>query len=142
MLRWATTVRLPNGERWLKDNPLHGLRRIREKNPIRPVASVERYEATRQAMRELAGQANSEAKRVRWIRMEFALYLAKTTGRRLSSIRSLKWEDFNVEKRFVRWRSLFDKKRKEWVTPLPKDIIGDVRSFQKRIGPHGPRLHA
>src|SRR2546428_824058 len=39
MLRWATTVRQPNGSRLLDANPLAGVRREREQNPVRPVAS-------------------------------------------------------------------------------------------------------
>jgi hypothetical protein len=42
MLRWATTVRLPNGRPWLDHNPLDGVRRTREKNPKRPVATWDR----------------------------------------------------------------------------------------------------
>lgn len=36
-LNWATRERTKNGRRLLKENPLHGVRLPREKNPKRPV---------------------------------------------------------------------------------------------------------
>ena len=55
MLRWATTVREPNGTRWLQENPLAGIRRPREPNPRRPIATCERFAKTRDAMQQLMG---------------------------------------------------------------------------------------
>src|SRR6266702_381940 len=57
MLRWATTVRQPNGSRLLDANPLAGVRREREQNPTRPVASWERFQRTRAAMQALQEEA-------------------------------------------------------------------------------------
>jgi len=54
LLNWATTVRIQSGRRLLDQNPLAGIRKPREKNPRRPVASWERFEATRNAIRALA----------------------------------------------------------------------------------------
>jgi len=44
MLLWATTVRLPGGGRLFEHNPLTGVKRIREINPKRPVATWERFD--------------------------------------------------------------------------------------------------
>ena len=60
MLRWATTLRTPQGQRWLRDNPLQGVRRTRVGNPRRPVATWQRYQRTREAMRELAQLARRQ----------------------------------------------------------------------------------
>lgn len=57
MLRWATTVREPNGERRVKENLLAGLRRPRESKPKRPIATWERFLKTRAAMQALAREA-------------------------------------------------------------------------------------
>ena len=137
MLRWATTVRVQDGERWLRDNPLHGIRRAREQNPRRPVASIERYERTRQAMQEMVEQSEAEGERRRWVQMEFALVLAKSTGRRLSAIRHLRWEDFDLCKKSVRWRAEHDKKRHESVIPLPEVLVTEIEIFRKRLGAIG-----
>lgn len=61
------------------------------------MATWERYEATVATMRALRSETASEEVSVRWITMEFALFLAERTGRRLGSIRQIRWEDFSCE---------------------------------------------
>jgi integrase len=135
MLRWATTVRIRGGQRLLASNPLAGVRGVREVNPKRPVATWERYQATRTAMRELAEQnAENPARHQKWIRMELALVLAEATGRRLGSIRQLAWSDFDFTAATIRWRAESDKKRKEWVVPMPTALLDEVRRFRARLG--------
>src|SRR6266446_319838 len=88
MLRWATTVRQPNGSRLLDANPLAGVRREREQNPTRPVASWERFQRTRAAMQALQEEATerhaadpesviAEMEETRWAKMKLSLVLAK-----------------------------------------------------------------
>lgn len=145
MLSWATTVRTPNGARLLESNPLAGVRREREQNPARPVASWERFERTRAAMQALQAEAEArlaenpdsmlaEPERTRWVKIELALVLAEGTGRRLGSIRQLRWEDVDFERRTIRWRAEFDKKGKEWIVPVPASLVEELRQFRKRLG--------
>jgi integrase len=145
MLGWATTVRLPNGARLLDANPLAGVRREREQNPARPVASWERFQRTRTAMRELQREAAercaadpestiAEMEETRWAKMELALVLAEATGRRLGSIRQLRWEDIDFLRRTIRWRAEFDKKGKEWVIPMPDSLAEELKQFRMRFG--------
>jgi integrase len=137
MLRWATTVRTHDGQRWLKENPLHGVRRIREQNPLRPIASWDRYLRTREAMQDLAKAATLEEERVRWLHLELALVLAEATGRRIGAIRQLRWEDFDLDRCTVRWRAEADKKRRESVVPLPSSLVAEIREIQKELGAIG-----
>jgi integrase len=132
MLRWATTVRV-DGVPLLRSNPLAGVRRVREQDPKRPIATWDRYQATRAALRELAAQAESGADRVRWIKVELALVLAEATGRRLGSIRQLRWEDIDWTAGTVRWRAGADKKRREAIVPLPVQLLDQLRAFQKEL---------
>src|SRR4051812_1755561 len=83
MLRWAATVKTGHGAYLLNGNPSAGVRRVREKNRKQPVATWERFEATIAEMRELRAIEQHEDARPRWIRMEFALFLAERTGGRL-----------------------------------------------------------
>jgi integrase len=145
MLNWATTVRFANGSRLLNENPLAGVRREKEINPLRPVASWERFRRTRAAMRELQrDQASalmaeplSVTARValqRWIRMELALVLAEATGRRLGALRQLRWEDIDFTRKTIRWRAAYDKKGKETVVPMPGKLAGDLRRLKAKLG--------
>lgn len=67
MLRWANTVRTQSGRRLLDQNPLAGIKRPKEKNPKRPVASWERYQATRRTVQNLAAATTSEIARLKWL---------------------------------------------------------------------------
>lgn len=63
MLRWACTVRVRGGQRLLESNPLDGLRRPREQNPRRPVATYDRFQKTRAAIQCLATESTTDAER-------------------------------------------------------------------------------
>jgi integrase len=135
MLRWAATIRVRDGQRLLSTNPLSGLHGSREKNPKRPVASWERFQATRKAMRELAEKnVDNPARHQKWRRMEFALVLAEATGRRLGAIRHLVWPDFDFDAATIRWRAESDKKGKEWNVPMPPVLLEEVKGFRAKLG--------
>lgn len=135
MLRWARTVVTSDGKgRWLELDPLEGLRFEKERSPKRPVASAERYEATHEAVRQLAANESHDRGRLRWLRLELALFLARTTGRRRGSIVGLRWEDIDFGQRRITWRAENDKKRVEWVTPMSAAAMDELRRAQRKIG--------
>jgi len=134
MLRWATTKRV-EGKKYLLDrHPLLGVRRVREKNKKQAVATMERFEATMNALRNFVSESEDTPTRLRWLRIEFALFLAEATGRRLGSIRQLRWEDFRYEKNVVHWRAEADKKGYHWEIPMPQSFMDEVRRYQKGMG--------
>ncbi|HSU92217.1 MAG TPA: tyrosine-type recombinase/integrase [Gemmatimonadaceae bacterium] len=133
MLNWAATVRV-KGVRLLDGNPLAGIRRAREQNPRRPIASFERFTATRAAMQRLSAEEDADEARIRWTKMELALVLAEATGRRLGSIRQLKWDDIDWPASTIHWRAEADKKRREAVIPMPLPLAHELRHFQRRLG--------
>ena len=134
MLRWAVTVRTRSGKRLLEQNPLAGVKRPREKNPKRPVATWERYQATHTAIQELVANAKSDTSRRKWLRLELALTLAEATGRRLGAIRQLRWDDIDLNRMTIRWRAESDKKGKEWVIPIPSALVEHLRAFKLKLG--------
>lgn len=134
MLRWARTVRTPDGVRWLDHDPLDGLRLEKEKNPARPVSSSDRYAKTRIAVQRLAASATFKRDRLRWLRIEFALFLANATGRRRGAIAGLRVDDFDFTANRLTWRAEFDKKGVEWIVPMPIDVMTEVRQFLTRLG--------
>lgn len=133
MLRWACSQRQPDGQRWLDFNPLDGMRFDRERNPRREVATVERFNLTRKAIQDLAASSEADEDRARWTRLDLALFLAESTGRRRGAIVGLRWEDFDFAKSTVLWRAEHDKKGKEWLVPMPSSFVESVKQFQKQL---------
>lgn len=134
MLKWALTVRVNGGRRLLDHHPLAGVKRLREVNPKRPVATAERFEKTRKAAQLLAENAVTDAGRAKWIKLELALVLAEATGRRLGSIRQLRWDDVDFKQGTIRWRAATDKKGKEWKIPMPPSLKQELVSFRRKMG--------
>ena len=66
--------------------------------------------------------------------MGLALILAEATGRRLESIRQLGWEDIDLDSRTILWRAEADKKKRDWVVPLPAALADGLRQFRRRLG--------
>jgi integrase len=137
MLRWACTVPAPgcsaDGGRWLDRNPLEGLRFDREKNPVRPVASWERFLTTRETLQNLSANADSERDRLRWLRLELALVLAEGTGRRRGAIVGLAWDDVDFAAGKIRWRAEYDKTGVEWVVPASRELLDELLKFRRRL---------
>ena len=151
MLRWATTIRRPTGKGWLEYHPLEGVRRTREKNPKRPVATWDRFQKVRTKLQELSAKGASdikatarqrEAARIRWLKVELALVLAEATGRRIGSIRQLRWDDIDFAGATIRWRAEADKKGKDWLVPIPATLVDELRTFQRRLGSVGGWIFA
>jgi integrase len=134
MLKWATTVRVGKGRRLLDRNPLEGVRRPREKNPKRPIATLDRFQKTREGIRLLTAESDCDAEQRKWLRLELALVLAEATGRRLGSIRQLAWSDVDMKCCTIRWAASSDKKGKEWVIPVPSSLIAEVQRFRVQLG--------
>jgi integrase len=137
MLIWATTVKLPAGEWLLAENPLRGVRFPREQNPRRPVATFDRFEIVRRTIRRLADEAPSDAERNRWIRLDLALVLAEGTGRRIGSIRRLRWSDIRFDPPAILWRAEFDKRHREQLVPIPDPLVAEIRAVRARLGTVG-----
>jgi hypothetical protein len=51
----------------------------------------------------------------------------------LAAARHLRWEDIDLTRGTIRWRRESDKKRKEWVIPIPEALVDELRQFQRRL---------
>ena len=142
---WACTRTYPDGTPWLERNPIQYVRIKGERDVRRPVATFERFQATREAMRKLqseylaAATANSGcslalARARAWVRAEFALFLLEATGRRSGAILGLRWEDFDFEGNSIVWRAEHDKSRTTWRVPYPDEFFREVFEFRARLG--------
>ena len=134
MLNWATTERVRGETRLLDQNPLAGFRKPHERNPRRPVATWERFKATRKAIHQLIEAARSDAERRKWIKLDLALVIAEATGRRLGSIRQLRWDDIDFNRHVILWRADSDKKGKAWTVPMPETLLDDIKAFRGKLG--------
>ncbi len=106
MMKWATGV-YNNGRPLLDRNPLTGFAIPKTRNPIRPMIEEETVE-----------KLMAVAERVSQL-MPLLITLMDSTGRRLSSVLGLRWDDFDFEKRTITWRAELDKKRRTWMVPMP-----------------------
>jgi integrase len=154
MLYWACSRTTMGGHPWLDRNPLQYVRVAGEHDVRRPVASHERFEATRASMRQLQaryGEESRQAKSARecaragrrqisWLRAELGFVLLEATGRRRGAIMGLRWSDVDYAAGTVTWRAEHDKKRKTWVVPYPASLFETVRDLQRRIGAVGGYL--
>lgn len=124
-LNWGTRERNSIGRRLLRENPLHGIKLPKEKNPRRPVMRHDVY----LKVLEVAGLVQPLLK--------LALVVAEGTGRRISAWRNLRWEDVDVQAGTIRWRAEFDKKGYEDVVPMSdavREALRTARRAQRAIG--------
>jgi integrase len=55
----------------------------------------------------------------------------------MRSIRQLRWEDFQYDRRAVFWRAEGDKKGYKWEVPMPAGFFETVKRFQRELGAVG-----
>jgi integrase len=96
--------------------------------------NVGSFRATRKAIHELIEEAESDAERRKWLKLELALVLAEATGRRLGSIRQLAWNDIDFTSSTILWRADTDKKRKAWTLPMPRKLRDEIKLFRAMLG--------
>ena len=90
-LNFACSVHDDDGQPLMPRNPMEKLKLPREKDPKRPV--IDRQ--TAQALRDVADEVHPF--------LETIILLAQATGRRLSAILGLRWDDIDFEKNTIRW---------------------------------------
>jgi len=89
-----------------------------EKDPKRPVLDAE----TIHALLEVAPSVHPFLRTL--------IILACRTGRRLSSILALRWDDVDFESGKVRWRPEHDKIRQTWIVPMHPVVFEELHRFR------------
>ncbi len=145
VLGWAVRWRGSDGEYLLRDNPVRGFAVDEEKNPRRPVASTDRYEAIRKVSdRVLMEDRVDGHRRTRRSYLSEILDLVHGTGRRISAILALRFEDLHLERTktrphgAIRWPGETDKEGQEWWAP----ISATVRKVLERVLSERPGIGA
>ena len=113
LFRWATNWRTLEGFYLMRDNPARGFEAPRDENPMRPVASGDRYDATRgvsdQVMMEVSWGEKPEHRRSH---LSELLDIINGTGRRLSAVCQLRYQDLRLNQGpygSIRWPADTDK---------------------------------
>jgi integrase len=124
-LNWGVRERRSSGRRLIQENPLHGIKLPRERNPRRPVMRHDVY----LKLLKVAGEVHPFLK--------LALVVAEGTGRRISAWRNLRWDDVDFQTDEIRWRAEFDKSGFEDVRPMSEAVqeaLREARKLQRAIG--------
>lgn len=120
-LNWATDWRTGDGY-LMRENPVRGFERPRERNPRRPVATDRRVEKIRSAAPKVTMKVEwGEEPETVPSHLRTIFELAVRTGRRLSSNLQLRYSDFQPDVGHhgaLRWRADTDKQGRETVVPL------------------------
>jgi len=119
MMKWATGV-FNNGRPLLDRNPLTGFAVPKTRDPRRPIIDADTVE-----------KLLAVADRVSPL-LPLLIVLMESTGRRLSSVLGLRWDDFDFEKRTIVWRAELDKKRRAWLTPMPARAEAALLEYRKQ----------
>jgi integrase len=152
VLNWATKWQDREGRYLMRENPVRGYNVPMERNPHRPVQTQERHEAllavadqvTYGVVQKREGDKKAKRYQVRSYLREL-LMLANGTGRRLSSILGLTYEDVNTERRThapygsITWRDDRDKEGVEWknvpMFPEARAALDLIMTKRPGIGP-------
>lgn len=126
-LNWACQ-KYEGGRPLLSRHVLEKFRIPTEKDPKRPVLD----EPTIRALLSVAKEVHPFLRPL--------IILAWRTGRRLSSILNLRWEDVDFEKGTIRWQAEHDKIRQTWVVPMQREARAELMQFRKRHPGIGPSL--
>ncbi len=126
MFNWAMKWRTAQGQYLMRENPVRGYEIPTEKNPLRPVASTDRYEAIRrvsdQQQMEIRWNGKREAQRSY---LSELLDIVNGTGRRISAVCQLRYEDLRLSEGpygSIRWPADTDKEGRESCVPINPSV--------------------
>lgn len=138
VLGWGTRWR-ENGHYLLRENPVRGFPIPKEKNTKRPVATQDRFDALRSVSDQLTMEIRWHGKReTQRSYLSELLDICNGTGRRISAVRSLRWEDVRLgESRYgvIRWPGETDKQGRERLAPISPEVRAAIdRRLRERPG--------
>jgi integrase len=122
---WAAKWRTPAGHYLMRENPVRGFEAPKEQDTKQPVATHERFLAIRKVSDQVAMESRwGKRQEVRSYLSEL-LDIANGTGRRISAVCKLKYEDLRLEQGphgSIRWPAATDKMRRETVVPSSPSV--------------------
>jgi integrase len=116
-LNWACQKH-DGGVPLLTRHPMEKFKVPAEKDPKRPILDA----ATIRGLLDVAPQVHPFLRSI--------ILLAWRTGRRLSSILALRWEDVDFDAGTIVWRAETDKVRQTWVVPAHREVLLALTAFR------------
>ena len=134
VINWACKWQDEDGRYLMVENPTRGFDMPKERNPLRPVATRDRYEAILKKADEITWQVlwGDKPAMVRTYLRELLMIVAGT-GRRISAVCQLRFDDLRLDQGgphgSIRWPADTDKMGKEFVTPINHDVRAALDSI-------------
>jgi integrase len=126
VLNWGAKWRDREGRYLLPENAVRGYEIPVEKNPRRPVATQDRYEALRAVSDDVSMEVRWDSGREkRRSYLSELLDIVSGTGRRISAVLQLRYHDLRLDVEphgAIRWPADTDKERKEWLVPISPSV--------------------
>lgn len=143
ILRWASNWRTPDGRYLLPENPVRGFKTPSELNPLRPVASQDRFNRLRAVSDQVTMKVHwNGCREVLRSYLSEILDVVNGTGRRISAVCQLRYEDLRLDRPSIsphgaiRWPASTDKMGFESSRP----VTPRVRAALDRIMGERPGL--
>ena len=122
VLNWATKWQDSDARYLMRENPARGFPIPVEKNPRRPVATQDRYERVHAVAEQvIMVVCGGRSRRSVQSYLPEVLDLVHHTGRRISAILALRYEDLRLDQGpqgSILWPADTDKTKKQWLVPL------------------------
>jgi integrase len=122
VLRWATRKRTETGARLLAEMPVLVWNIPSEANPRRPMLSADEFTQMRAKAWEIDPRL--------WV----ALVVCHETGRRLNSVRQLRWSDVDLTGHTFTWRPETEKNGIGSTTPMTDAAREALTRYRKHVG--------
>jgi len=130
VLNWGAKWRDREGRYLLRENAVRGYDIPTEKNPRRPVATQDRYEALRAVSDRISMQVRWETQQLkRRSYLSELVDIVNGTGRRISAVLRLRYEDLRLDAEpygAICWPADTDKQGKEWLVPISPTVRGAI----------------
>lgn len=139
VFNWAVKWRTSLEFYLMKENPVRGFEAPTEKNPRRPVATEDRYEAIRKVSDRVTMEVrwNGKTREQRSYLSEL-LEIVNGTGRRISAVCSLRYRNLRLAEGpygAIHWPADTDKTGRESVVPIGPDVRAAIdRVLRERPG--------
>lgn len=133
LIHWAMRWQDRTGRYLMREDPTRGFAVPKDLNPRRPVATLDRYETVLAAAEQVEMRVTwGETRASRPSYLKELLVLAYHTGRRISAILSLRYEDLRLDRKphaAIRWPADTDKANRESLVPVSPDVKAALESI-------------